>query len=231
MTKKTKTFLPPEYLSRKLSPKIKGLMDAMVSEIKRNIGNQYAIESIYARYSRLFDLEGVTAASEIISEVERSLNRAFHAQGLMIKYLPQDRVREISKDISSSYSVIPDSMKEKAESLMADYVLGRIDYDTISKMLTSVSKGHRNFSKNRSLDIIRKTYSTMLKDKAIAVGVEEFQWIHTASPNPRKLHVEHDKKVFRFDDPPVIYTSHGVEVHGLPGAAIFCRCKIKILIN
>jgi SPP1 gp7 family putative phage head morphogenesis protein len=57
-------------------------------------------------------------------------------------------------------------------------------------------------------------------------GFEEFEWVTNLDGRERKLHKELNGKIFRFDDPPIIYIDEkkGIVQRGLPGETYNCRC-------
>ena len=57
-------------------------------------------------------------------------------------------------------------------------------------------------------------------------GFTEFKWITNLDGRERELHKELNGKVFRFDNPPIIYIDpkRGITQRGLPGETYNCRC-------
>lgn len=91
-----------------------------------------------------------------------------------------------------------------------------------------------NLKKARSVafDQTRKAYNNITAGRSQALGMQEFEWIHSGGgKEPRKDHMAMHGKVYRFDDPPVVAVMYGREVKGLPGTAINCRCVMKPIVN
>lgn len=91
-----------------------------------------------------------------------------------------------------------------------------------------------NLKKARSVafDQTRKAYNNITAARSQAIGMQEFEWIHSGGgKEPRKDHMAMHGKVYRFDDPPVVAVMYGREVKGLPGTAINCRCVMKPIVN
>ena len=79
-------------------------------------------------------------------------------------------------------------------------------------------------------DQTSKITNTIAVERMKAAGVEEFEWVHSGGgAEPRKLHLELDGQVFRFDDPPIIDEQTGER--GLPGQLINCRCIARPIIS
>lgn len=64
-------------------------------------------------------------------------------------------------------------------------------------------------------------------------GFTEFKWITNIDGRERQLHKELNGKVFRFDDPPIIYIDEkrGTIQKGLPGETYNCRCTFIPVIS
>ena len=80
-----------------------------------------------------------------------------------------------------------------------------------------------NRAKAISIDQTRKITAVMNAERAKAVGIKKFEWIHSGgSTSPRKRHLELDGTIHSYDDLPVIDPKTGQR--GLPGILIHCRC-------
>lgn len=84
----------------------------------------------------------------------------------------------------------------------------------------------RNWAKNVALDQTRKAYNGINAGRMQALGLEEFEWVHSGgSDHPREYHRDElNGNVYRFDKPPIIDKRTGER--GLPGQAPFCRCTM-----
>src|SRR5246127_4742833 len=84
----------------------------------------------------------------------------------------------------------------------------------------------RNWAKNVALDQTRKCYNGINKGRMEALGVQEYEWLHSGGSNhPREYHRDElDGKIFRFDDPPIIDKRTGER--GIPGQLPYCRCTM-----
>ena len=79
-------------------------------------------------------------------------------------------------------------------------------------------------------DQTKKAFSGLSKARMQAIGVREYEWLHTSgSRHPRKLHIAMNGSIFRYDDPPIIDEKTGER--GIPGQAINCACRMRPILN
>ena len=86
----------------------------------------------------------------------------------------------------------------------------------------------RNWAKNVALDQTRKAYNGINAQRMQALGVQEFEWVHSGGSNhPREYHKNTlNGKIFRFDDLPHLDGPNQGE-RGIPGQAPYCRCTMR----
>lgn len=76
-----------------------------------------------------------------------------------------------------------------------------------------------------AVDQTRKIQTAMNVERAKAVGMKRFEWLHSGgSAHPRKLHQSYDGRIFEYDNPPVI--DDRTNERGYPGQAINCKCTM-----
>jgi SPP1 gp7 family putative phage head morphogenesis protein len=79
-------------------------------------------------------------------------------------------------------------------------------------------------------DQTRKVTTAMNTERAKALGVKKFEWIHSGGgAEPRKEHQSMNGKIFSYDDPPVIDSKTGER--GFPGQLINCRCVARPIVD
>ncbi len=163
-------------------------------------------------------------------------------------------LKEISKDFEVDTSFLDDRLKEVISAstqeaanliklipqqyladvqgeVMRSITSGRGQKDLVP-FLNKHYEGRIKWARHVAMDQTRKTYSAVTATRLQKLGCESFIWIHTGGgAHPRKDHIAMSGKEFRYDDPPVIAVMGGVEVRGLPGQAIFCRCVQKPVFN
>lgn len=92
-----------------------------------------------------------------------------------------------------------------------------------------ITKRH---ARNIALDQTRKAFNSANELRLKALGVEEFEWIHSGGgAHPRQDHIAMSGNIYRFDDLPVIGVMYGVEVRGLPGGVPGCKCTMRPVIR
>lgn len=86
----------------------------------------------------------------------------------------------------------------------------------------------KNWAKNVSLDQTRKAFNSINAARMQALGVKEFEWVHSGGSNhPREYHRDVlDGKIFSFDDLPHLDGPNKGE-KGIPGQAPYCRCTMR----
>lgn len=79
-------------------------------------------------------------------------------------------------------------------------------------------------------DQSRKAFNNLNKARMQAVGIKQFEWLHSAgSLHPRPLHIAYNGKIFDFDNLPVIDPRTGVR--GIPGQLINCKCRMVPVLS
>jgi SPP1 gp7 family putative phage head morphogenesis protein len=81
-----------------------------------------------------------------------------------------------------------------------------------------------------SQDQTKKAFSALSKARMQAIGVEEYEWLHTSgSRHPRKLHIRMNGNIYKYSDPPIIDEKTGER--GIPGQAINCHCRMRPILS
>jgi len=86
----------------------------------------------------------------------------------------------------------------------------------------------KNWAKNVALDQTRKAYNGINAARMQALGVKEFEWVHSGGSNhPREYHRDVlNGKIFSFDNLPHLDGPNTGE-KGIPGQAPYCRCTMR----
>ena len=84
---------------------------------------------------------------------------------------------------------------------------------------------------NIALDQTRKAYNNLNLGRMKAVGVNQFEWVHSrGGQRPRDYHLKVlDGNIYNTDDPPIIDPDTGER--GFPGQLIHCRCTLLPVIS
>lgn len=162
-------------------------------------------------------------------------------------------LREASGELTLSVPKMPAGLGDKMAAAAAENVAliksipSKYAEQIRSSVLSSVQTGgkgsaqilkevkHLGHSTEKRAELIardqtRKITSAMNGERAQAVGVEEFEWVHSGGGNdPRPEHVAMNGKIYRYDDPPVIDSKTGER--GLPGQLINCGCTARPIIR
>lgn len=79
-------------------------------------------------------------------------------------------------------------------------------------------------------DQTSKAYANINKNRMIALGLREFEWLHTpGSRYPRHEHILMNGKIYSFDNLPVIDLRTGER--GIPGQLIHCNCRMMPVVR
>ena len=100
--------------------------------------------------------------------------------------------------------------------------------------LTPFLSKHKEITLKRakliSHDQTRKATANINRVRMEKLGIKKFEWIHShGGQHPRELHIELDRKIFNFDNPPVIDLKTGER--GFPGQLINCRCRMAPVVS
>lgn len=93
----------------------------------------------------------------------------------------------------------------------------------------------RNWAQNVALDQTRKVYNGLNEGRMAALGMDEYEWIHSGGSNhPRDYHRDIlNGKICSLKNPPIIQKAKGKqkEVRGKPGDLPFCRCTMRPIVS
>ncbi len=193
------------------------------------------------KFETLFDLSSKPLAEDMISDTDK-----------MSQLGIQSSLRDISGGLTLKTDFITGSLKEAFSASISENVsliktiapnyFGKIN----AAVMRSITTGNGLqdlvpfFAKQKditirharimALDQTRKAYSHLNKERAVAMGVKKFEWIHSGGGhNPRELHKRMSGNIYSFDDPPIIDEKTGER--GIPGDAINCKCSFKIIVD
>lgn len=142
---------------------------------------------------------------------------------------------EIQKNVNLFKTIPAEFFGEVQETVIKSIVQGRGLADLVPYFQGFANNEfhprtfEKNYAYNRALDQSRKAYQSINTMRAQKSGSDYFRWQHSGgSPDPRQDHIELHNKIFKYDEPPVIYTSKGKKVRGYPAEAVNCRCTMSI---
>ncbi len=218
-------------------------MDASVSSQARILMN-----SLTARFTQLFNVKAKTLAEGMVNNTAAVSKTNLHSS-----------LKELSGGLSLKTGIVPPGMEEVATATVAENVSliksipQQYFKDITGSVMRSITTGNgladlvpeiskysaqtTKRTRNLALDQTRKAYNSINKQRLQAIGVKQFEWMHSGGgQKPRQSHIAMSGKIFSFDDLPVInkeQVDRGYESpeKGIPGQAINCRCKMKPVIN
>ena len=186
-------------------------------------------------------LLGVDKASSIavsasLKEISKDLliNPSFLMEGALRSLFEA----EITKNVNLFKTIPTQFFSEVQDTVIKSIVQGRGMADLVPYFQTFTNSDyhphtfHRNYAVNRALDQTRKAYQSANTMRVTKAGGTEFMWIHSGgSPDPDPTHVAMHRKIYSFDNPPVIMKVRGKEVKGLPAERPNCRCTFCVVFK
>ena len=219
---------------------------AMDSSRAFSIGALAADASLASQARMLFNSLGKKWAKIFGGRASSMTDRMIDGASMASKRALGDSLKKISGGLTIPVPVLPGNLQEAITAATAENVglirsIPQQYGERISQLvLRSVAMGgsgaqeifegirhYDGLTENRakaiSIDQTRKITSVMNAERAKAVGIKKFEWIHSSgSTSPRKRHLELDGTIHSYDDLPVIDPKTGQR--GLPGILINCRC-------
>lgn len=209
-------------------------MDASVASQARILSN-----AMKAKYDKLFaDMAG-PAAEAMLDQTDRDSSQKL---GISLK--------EMSGQMTLRTDVLNDGLRDVLVSTVVENVnlIKRIPQTYLDNVtgavMRSIQSGNgladltpeldkygvtiRNWAKNVALDQTRKAYNGINRGRMEALGVNEFEWVHSGGSNhPREYHRDVlNGEIFSFDDLPHLDGPNQGE-RGIPGQAPYCRCTMR----
>ena len=215
-------------------------MDASLASQARMLTNY-----LTKKYTMLFDtnakslsenmVEGAIKLSQV--NLQSSLKKLSGGLSLKTGVVPEgmnDVVRaSIEENVSLIKSIPEEYFKNLTGSVMRSITTGRGLADLEPEISKYAGQTERR-AKNIALDQTRKAYNSVNKQRMQAIGVKQFEWVHSGgSQKPRESHIRISGTIFNFDN---LYNEQAalnvpVSDRGIPGEAIFCRCTMIPVIK
>lgn len=147
-----------------------------------------------------------------------------------------DRLQEIvtasTAEAANLIKLIPQKYLGEVQGQVMRSITTGGGMQTLLPYLTEKYGQNIRHARNVAMDQTRKAYNNINAGRMQAIGVKEFEWIHTGgTQHPRKDHIDLDGKTFSLDDLPVIGVMYGQEVRGKPGDLPFCRCVMRPIVS
>ena len=139
----------------------------------------------------------------------------------------------IEENVSLIKSIPQQYLKDVTGSVMRSITTGRGIADLVPEIQKAAGVVDRR-TRNIALDQTRKAYNSINKQRMQAIGVKQFEWIHSGGgQHPRESHLKMNGKIFNFATLYKEQEALGVPKsdQGIPGEAINCRCTMTPVIN
>lgn len=139
----------------------------------------------------------------------------------------------IEENVSLIKSIPEQYLKDVTGSVMRSITTGRGIADLVPEIQKYAGVVDRR-TRNIALDQTRKAYNSINKQRMQAIGVKQFEWIHSGGgQHPRESHLKMSGKIFNFAT--LYKEQEALNVpkadQGIPGEAINCRCTMVPVIN
>ena len=174
----------------------------------------------------VFNTEVVTILDDVHGQIKKNITK--------LNVIEPEFTEEQKKQIAEKYTnnmqfyikkwAVEDiaKMREKVQKA----VLEGYREDEVQEMLQKEYK----IASDKAKFLAQNETSIMLaevkKQTYTQMGFEYFIWNTILDGKERELHADLHGKIFRFDEPPIIYTYKGTEQRGLPGQTYNCRCSL-----
>lgn len=200
----------------------------------------------------------LAAINSVLSQVKQNINEFVNGLVLdnLVESLVTDLQKDISQTLEQKKIPVIDSTlsPQQAETIAKEYTNNmrywvknwsekeiRIMRQEIQEM--GIGASPKSISKyfqsrwgiaQRKADFLARNETRILTNTYKAAKYQEsgfthFRWVTNMDGRERKLHAEHNNKVYRFDAPPIIDKRTGQK--GLPGQTYNCRCNLIPVIN
>lgn len=165
-------------------------------------------------------------------------------------------LKQLSGGLSLKTGVVPAGMEEIATASVAENVSliksipEQYFKDITGAVMRSITSGNgladlvpainkyngqvTRRSRNIALDQTRKAYNSINQQRMQAIGVKQFEWIHSGGgQHPRESHLKISGHIFDFENLIAQQAALGVpkEDQGIPGYPVNCRCTMLPVIN
>lgn len=139
----------------------------------------------------------------------------------------------LEENVSLIKSIPQQYFKDITGSVMRSITTGQGLKDLVPELSKYDGQTERR-AKNLALDQTRKAYNSINKQRLQAVGVKQFEWIHSyGGQHPRESHIKMDGHVFNFETLYQEQEAMGIPKadQGIPGQAINCKCTMVPVIK
>lgn len=195
------------------------------------------MNALRAKFNDLFARASKPAAERMVDGTQKASASNLHASlkklsGGMSLQTKVDNANltniykaSVAENVSLIKSIPEQYIKQVEGSVMRSITTGNGLQDLVPAIEKYDGVTQRRAA-NIARDQTRKAYNSINKGRMQAIGVKQFEWIHSGGgAKPRPDHEEMDGQIFSFDDLPVIDPRTGER--GIPGQAPNCGCTMR----
>lgn len=195
------------------------------------------MSSLSDKFNALFAKKARALADTMVTQADKQSSTALHSSlqklsgGLSLKTkfdtaaTTEIYKASVAENVSLIKSIASEYLTNVQGAVMRSITTGNGLADLVPSLEKYEGQTHRR-ARNIALDQTRKVYNAINRERMTAIGIQEFEWIHSGGgAHPREDHVEMDGNVYRFDTPPVIDKRTGER--GIPGQAPNCKCTMR----
>ena len=248
--KKGNILNPPTGAAKKIVKEVRALTRLMIGhyefglqQLFSGVPDAQSANAILSNLSDKFDSEftfagkkwagDIVEVASVASEVQLRLSLKEGAEFLTLPTtnIPRDMFAALTQENAELFKTIPEKFHDAVQSAVMQSIVEGKGYKDLKPFFELHSDGTLNYAHLRTMDQTRKAFNTLSAERMKALGIEEFEWMHSGgSAHPRKLHQDLNGKIFRFDNLPFLGVMYGLDVYGLPGKMINCRCRMRPII-
>lgn len=202
-----------------------------------------ALNGLMQKYEPLFNRIAKKATKRMVARTLRNssvtLGMSLREMAVKLSIKPDlitDQMRELmtagTNEAVSLIKLIPQKYLGEVQAQVMRSITGGQGLKELVPFLNEKYDGNIRHARNVALDQTRKIHTSLTAGRMEAIGVKEYQWVHTGgSTHPRPLHKQLDGEVFSLDKPPYIGDMYGQKVYGMPGVLPNCRCVLRGIIS
>lgn len=194
------------------------------------------MNALMKKYTLLFDKNARILSNKMVDEtlklseinLKSSLKQLSGGLSLKTGLVPEGMTDVISATIAENVSLIrsipEEYFKQITGSVMRSITTGRGLADLEPEISKYAGQTERR-AKNIALDQTRKAFNSVNKQRMQAIGVKQFEWVHSgSSQRPRDSHIKINGEIFSFDNLYQEQARLGVPEsdRGMPSEPPFC---------
>lgn len=243
---------PPAGIAARITKEVRQRIKAMIAEYSLALDVLFKsdaktastlLSNLADKFSKEFEFAGYKWGSDLIDAVNESsavqlrLSLKEVAEQITIPTTSlqsgkmKDVMEALTKESAELFKTIAPEFHNSIQSSVMNSIVNGTGYKELKEFFDSHADSTLNYAKLRTLDQTRKAFNGLARERMQALGIEEFEWIHTGGgAHPRIVHQKLNGKTFRFDDPPYIGLMYGVDIYGFPGQLPNCRCRQRPVI-